>query len=79
MNEVLRAELPPDLADELIGKDFEELFASRGPLADAGTVVTVTSAALAVGANVATILVSREALGQFVRTISGWALRKAAR
>lgn len=79
MNEVLRAELPPDLADELIGKDFEELFASRGPLADAGTVVTVTSAALAVGANVATILVSREALGQFVRTISGWMLRKAAR
>ena len=78
MNDVLRAELPADLADELIGKGFEESFASRGLLTDAGTVVTVASAALAVGANVATIIVSREALGQFAGILRDWVLRKAA-
>ena len=78
MDDVLCAELPADLADELIGEGFEEVFASRGLAADAGTVVTVVSAGLAVGANVATILVSREALGQFTRAIRDWVLRKAA-
>lgn len=78
MDDVLRAELPADLADELIGEGFEEIFASRGLAADAGTVVTVASAGLAVGANVATILVSREALGQFATAIRDWVLRKAA-
>ena len=78
MDDVLRAEMPADLADELIGEGFEEIFASRGLAADAGAVVTVVSAGLAVGANVATILVSREALGQFARAIRDWMLRKAA-
>jgi hypothetical protein len=78
MDDVLRAEMPTDLADELIGEGFEEIFASRGLAADAETVVTVLSAGLAVGANVATILVSREALGQFARAIRDWMLRKAA-
>jgi hypothetical protein len=78
MDDVLRAELPADLADELIGQGYEEIFASRGLAADATTVVTVVSAGLAVGANFATILVSREALGQFARAIRDWVLRKAA-
>ena len=78
MDDVLRAELPADLADELIGEGFGEIFASRGLVVDAGTVVTVVSAGLAVGANVATILVSREALGQFARAIRDWVLHKAA-
>ena len=78
MKDVLCAELPADLANELISKGFEEFFASRGLLTDAGTVVTVASAGVAVGANVATILVSREALGQFAAAIRDWVLRKAA-
>ena len=78
MDDVLRAELPADLADELIGEGFEEIFASRSLVTDAGTVVTVVSAGLAIGANVATILVSREALGQFALAIRDWVLRKAA-
>lgn len=49
MDDVLRAELPADLADELIGQGYEEIFASRGLAADATTVVTVVSAGLAVG------------------------------
>jgi hypothetical protein len=36
-HDALRAELPADLADELIGEGFEEISASRGLVADAGT------------------------------------------
>lgn len=77
MNDFMHVELPADLADELIGKGFEEYFASRGFVTDADTIVTVASAGLAVGANVATILVSREAVGQFIGSIRDWVQRKA--
>lgn len=77
MDEVLHAELPADLADELVDQGFEEFFASRGLLTDAGTVLTLASVGLAAGANAATILVSREAISQFVSVIRGWARRKA--
>lgn len=78
MNDVLRAELPIELADELIGKGFKRYVAFRGFLTDAETIVTVVSAGLAVGANVATILVSREAFDEFVATIHDWIRSKAA-
>lgn len=72
MDDVLCAELPADLADELIGKGFEEFVPFRGFLTEAGTVMTLASTGLAVGANIATILVSREELGEFVAAIRDW-------
>ena len=78
MNDVIRAQLPADLADELISKGFEEFLVFRGLLADAGTLMTVASASLAVGANIATIVVSRDELGEFIATVRDWTRRKAA-
>jgi hypothetical protein len=78
MTDMLHAELPADLADELIDKGYEEFIAFRGLLTDAGTIVTVASASLAAGANAATIIVSRDALSDFVTAIRDWARRKAA-
>lgn len=78
MNNVVRAQLPADLADELIDKGFEESLVFRGLLADAGTMMTVASASLAVGANIATIAVSRDELGDFVAAVRDWIRRKAA-
>jgi hypothetical protein len=77
MNDAIRVELPEDLADELVGKGFEEFFVFRGLLSDAGTIVTVTSAGLAFGANFATIIVSRSELGEFVDAVRDWVRRKA--
>jgi hypothetical protein len=78
MNDVVRAELPADLADALIGEGFEEFAAFRGLLSDAGTVMTVASVGLAAGANVATILVSREAIAEFVSVMRDWLRRRVA-
>jgi hypothetical protein len=78
MNDAIRVQLPADLADELIGKGFEEHLVFRGILVDAGTVMTVASASLAVGANIATIVVSRGELGEFIATVRDWIRRKAA-
>jgi len=47
MNDMIRAQLPADLADELVGKGFEEYLVFRGVLADAGTVMTVASTSAA--------------------------------
>jgi hypothetical protein len=57
MDEDLRVELPEDLVNELIGMGFEEFIVFRGLSAEAGTVMTVASASLALGANMATIMV----------------------
>jgi hypothetical protein len=78
MNDVLHAELPAGLAEELIGNGFEEYIVFRGFPADVATMVTVASAGLAVGANAATIIVSRDALSEFVTAIRDWVRRKAA-
>ncbi|MGD0556303.1 MAG: hypothetical protein ABSA93_15165 [Streptosporangiaceae bacterium] len=78
MTDVLHAELPADLADELIAKGFEEFIVLRGIAADVSTIVTVTSAGLAVGANAATIIVARDALSQFVAAVRDWVRRKPA-
>lgn len=78
MNDVIRAQLPADLADELVGKGFEEYLVFRGVLADAGTVMTMASASLAVGANIATIVVSRDEVGEFIAAVRDWVRRKAA-
>jgi hypothetical protein len=79
MNDSVRVELPGDLADELSGKGFEEFFVFRGVLADAGTVVTLASAGIAVSANVATIVVSRDELVKFADAVRDWVRRKATR
>jgi hypothetical protein len=78
MNDVIRAQLPADLADELVGKGFEEYLVFRGVLADAGTVMTMASASLAIGANIATVIVSREEVGKFIAAVRDWVRRKAA-
>ena len=78
MNDVICVRLPADLADELIDEGFEEYPVFRGLLADVGTVISVTSAGLAVGANIATIIVSRNELGEFISAVRDWVLRKAA-
>lgn len=78
MDDEIRVELPADLAEELTGKGFEELFAFRGVLSDAGTVMTVASTGLAVVANSSIIIVSREELGKFVAAIRDWVRRKPA-
>jgi hypothetical protein len=78
MSDVVQAELPADLADALVGEGFEEFIAFRGFLAEAGTVMTLASVGLGVGANAATILVSRDALGQFLSVVRDWVQRKAA-
>jgi hypothetical protein len=70
--------LPADLADELVGKGFEEYLVFRGVLADVGTVMTMASASLAVGANIATIIVSRDEVGDFIAAVRDWVRRKAA-
>jgi hypothetical protein len=77
MDEVIRAQLPADLADKLIGEGFEEFLVFRGFVGDAGTVMTMASAGLAVGANTATIAVSRDQLREFVAGVRAWVLRKA--
>jgi hypothetical protein len=77
-DDVLRVELPADLADELIDDGFEEYIAFRGLAAYADTAVTLASTGLAAGANAATILVSRDAIIGFVAAIRAWARRKAA-
>jgi hypothetical protein len=79
MDEVIRAQLPADLAYELIGEGFEEFLAFRGLVGDAETVMTMASAGLAVGANTATIAVSRDQLHEFVAGVRAWILRKALR
>jgi hypothetical protein len=79
MTDGLRAELPDDLADELIRQGFEESFALRsGFLADAGTVMTVASNILAIGGNGTLIVVSRKDIGVFVAAVRDWILRKKA-
>jgi hypothetical protein len=78
MSDVLRVELPADLADELIDDGFEEFIAFRGLAAYADAAVTLASVGLAAGANAATIIVSRDAIIRFVAAIRAWARRKAA-
>jgi hypothetical protein len=78
MEDEFRAELPEDLADELVGMGFEEFFVFRGFLVETGTVMTVASASVAAGANMATIVVARKELGDFVAAVRDWVRRKAA-
>jgi hypothetical protein len=78
MDEDLRVELPEDLANELIGMGFEEVIVFRGLSAEAGTVMTVASASLALGANMATIVVARKEIGEFVTAVRNWVRRKTA-
>jgi hypothetical protein len=78
VTDVLHAELPADLADELIADGFDEFIAVRGAVTEAVTVLSVASVGLAAAANVATILVARESAGQFVATLRNWFRRKAA-
>lgn len=77
MNDELHVEVPADLADELIGKGFEEFFALRGFLAEAVTVMAVASAGLAAGANAVTIIVSRAELSEFLAVVHAWVQRKS--
>jgi hypothetical protein len=78
VTDVLHAEVPAELADELIAEGFDEFIAVRGVLTDTVTVLSVASVGLAAGANVATILVAREAADQFVASLRNWFRRKAA-
>lgn len=78
MADEIRVELPEDLASELIGAGFAEFFVRRGVLTEAGTVMAVASASLAAGANMATIIVARRELGDFVAAMRDWVRRKAA-
>lgn len=79
MTDELRAELPEDLADELIRQGFEESLGLRsGFLTDAGTVMTVASNILAIGGNSTLIVVSRRDIGVFVAAVRDWMLRKKA-
>jgi hypothetical protein len=66
INEALRVEVPAELADELIVEGLEEFVVFRDAASDVATLVSVASASLATGANVATTLVARQAVGHFV-------------
>jgi hypothetical protein len=77
MIEEVCAEVPDDLADELIDQGFEEYLAFRSDfLTDAGTVITVAANVLAIGGNAVLIMVSREEVGKFVTAVRDWILRK---
>jgi hypothetical protein len=78
MSDVLRVELPAELADELIDEGYEEFIVFRGAVIDAATVLNVAAASLAAGANVATILVARQNVGHFVAALGNWVRRKSA-
>lgn len=78
MEDEVRVELPEDLASKLIDVGFEEFFFFRGFLAEAGTVMTVASAGVAAGANMATILVARTEIGEFVAAVRDWVRRRTA-
>jgi hypothetical protein len=73
----IRVVLTDELGDELIRRGFEESLGSRSVLADAGTVMTITSTGLSVGASVCIIVVSRTDLRSFVDGIRDWVLGKA--
>ena len=77
MDDALRVELPAELADELIADGFDEFLSFRGS-AEAVTILSVASASLAAGANVATILIAREQTGRFLTGLRHWIRRKAA-
>lgn len=77
LSTALRVILPDELADELIDEGFEE-GGFRGALADAGIVMSIVTASLAVGAKVSAILVSRDELDAFAAAVRRWIRRKAA-
>ena len=76
MTDTLYVEVPVELAEKMINVGFEEYVPLRSLAAEAATVVTFASASLSVGANFVTILVSRDALTEFLATVRGWVQRK---
>lgn len=77
MSDELCVEVPADLAESLTGPGFDEVVSFRGFAAEAYAVLTVVPATLAVAANAATILVSREAVGDLIEGIRAWMGRLA--
>jgi hypothetical protein len=69
-------EMPADLAESFTGDGFDEVVSFRGLTEDAYAVLTVVPAGLAVAANMATILVSRESVKELIEGIKAWAARR---
>jgi hypothetical protein len=72
MGDELCVEVSGDLAEILTGAGFDEVVSFRGFETDSYTVLTVIPATIAVAANLATILVSREAVGDLIDGIRSW-------
>lgn len=77
MGDELCVEVSGDLAEILTGAGFDEVVSFRGFETDSYTVLTVVPATIAVAANLATILVSREAVGDLIDGIRSWMGRHA--
>ena len=77
MTDTLFVEVPAELAEKMINEGFEEYVPFRSLAAEAGTIVTIASAGLSVGANFITILVSRDTLTEFLAAVRDWVQRKA--
>jgi hypothetical protein len=72
MSDVVRVEMPAELAHSLTGDGFDEVVIFRGLGTDVHAILTVVPAGLAVAASAATILVSRTAAGDLVAAIRSW-------
>lgn len=79
MSDEICVEMPAELAEGFTGDGFDEVVSFRGFTADAYAVLTVIPAGLAVAANMATILVSREAIKELIEGIRAWMTRRAGR
>jgi hypothetical protein len=79
MSDEIFVEMPAELAENFTGDGFDEVVSFRGFVTDVHAVLTVVPAGLAVAANMATILVSREAIKELIEGVRAWMTRHTGR
>jgi hypothetical protein len=79
MSDEICVEMPAELAEGFTGNGFDEVVSFRGFVADAYAVLTLVPAGLAVAANMATILVSRDAVKDLIEGVRAWMTGRTGR
>ena len=76
MSGIVLVQVPGEFARDLVSAGFDEVEPVRGGGFEAQAVLTVVSSAVALTADVATILVAKDAVEDFFRRLRSWMARR---
>lgn len=77
MPELVRLEVPDEFAEELARVGFDVIEPVRGGGFEAQAVLTLVATGLGAAANLATIVVAKDAVADFTRRLRAWIARRA--